>query len=83
MNVKEFTHVKYNGQIIFKYEKFVALRKISSIIRARKILGKIDIEYHYKIENESFPYALYFLRDGIIKGGLFLCASRQNKKKLS
>jgi hypothetical protein len=81
MDVKEYTCVKKNDEILFQSHRFIEQEKIMMFLKRKKIKGRFQIEYSFIENSEHILYAIIFFKNYSRVGMVFPCASYQSNKK--
>lgn len=71
MDVKEYTCVKKNDEILYEYARFIKLEDILPILKKRIKEKRFQIEYFIDHENEKITYALFFYKNYKQIGAIF------------
>jgi hypothetical protein len=72
MDVKEFTRVKKNNEILYEYARFIPREDIVSTLKKKKFNQKcFQIEYVMQCNDEKLTYALFFYKNHRQIGAIF------------
>lgn len=70
MDVKEYTCLKKNDEILYEYARFIKVEDLLPFLKKQKI-NRFQIEYFIQTENEKITYALFFYKNNKQIGAVF------------